>query len=96
MERKNLYSSGSYITEINLKEIFSDDEFKVILKYLTDEEVKDKLSQKKVINELKNTTSFKKALTTYDRTEFIFKLLRICGMRLKNDKEYALSKGLEW
>jgi hypothetical protein len=96
MERKSNMYSNSYITEINLKEIFTDDEFKIIMKYLTDEEIKDKLSQKKIVNEKKNTPSFKKAMSSYERTDFIFKLLRICIQRLKSDKEFALSKGLEW
>jgi hypothetical protein len=95
--KSNYQSSANYpFKDINLKDIFSDDEFRVMLKYLADEEVKDKLSQKKVTNELKSTPSSKKSLNLYDRTDFIFKLLRISSQKLKLGKEPALAKSLEW
>jgi hypothetical protein len=89
------YTNNNYSTEINLKEIFSDEDYKIILKYLNDEEVKDKLTQKRSSHEPKRTTSFKASIL-FDKTDFIFKLLRITGQKLRLNKEVALSHGLEW
>jgi hypothetical protein len=83
-------------SDINLKEIFTEDELKIISKYLADEEVKEKLTQKKIINEIKKSNGHRKSYHMYDKTDFIFKLIKICSQKFKQSKDTPLSKGLEW
>jgi hypothetical protein len=95
-----LFNTNPYNSEINLKDIFTEEEYKLIEKLICDEEVREKLSQvsqKKIITELKRSNSKnKKSNHLFNKSDFIFKLLKICVQKLKTSKEPALSKGLDW
>jgi hypothetical protein len=95
IKKSSIYDKENIFKDIDLKDIFGQDEVDSLLKDPNFNDVKkvDVNSTESSLDILKKSGSMN---LLYDRTRLIIKFLKLSIMKLNSYNENTLAKGLEW